>query len=165
LNLRGRDVIKPKDVPSKPKDVYTDLLSPRDCETVTRISSDIQEKHLKTAADYGFENQIGEDHLKIGGNYGVVYYGIGKEIGKDKDFMPKIAVSIVQIVDAQARENAIKEKLSGPSYAYSSVLKSWWPILLGLGIGIRLTRTHYDATTEKQKEKEKARKDVKTEST
>jgi hypothetical protein len=37
----GRDVIKPRDVPSKPKDVYTDLLSPRDCETVTRISSDI----------------------------------------------------------------------------------------------------------------------------
>ena len=77
--------------------------------------------------------------------------------------MLKIAASIIPIVDAQAREDAIKKKLRAPSYAYSSALKSLWPILLGLGIGIRLARTHYDVNAEKQKEKEKARNDVKKE--
>jgi hypothetical protein len=145
----GPDVIKPPDV-INPKDVQSeksygvDKLSARDCEAVARISFTIQGAHrLKTAVEYGIDTNISE---------------IAKYWVSERDLMLKIAASIIPIVDAQAREDAIKKKLRAPSYAYSSALKSLWPILLGLGIGIRLTRTRYDVNAEKQKEKEKARK-------
>jgi hypothetical protein len=153
------EVIKPV-LPSK-RPTLKELSFKNDCATVALIKSDIEKERLETAVKYGVENRIGKtaiDEHEIFKNWELADTKLA-----DTDFMPTIAASIGRIVDARAREHTIKEKLSASSYAYSSVLKSWWPILLRLGIGIRLTRTHYDAKAENGKEKEKARNDLKKE--
>jgi hypothetical protein len=159
----GSDVINPNDQSKRPffrppgKD-----LSARDCQTVSRISSDIQEDRLMTVADYDiahyriyntFAWKIAESTWKLAERY-----LWGKFSLVDTNLMPNVAASIVRITDARARETAINGKKSGRTYVYASKFKNYWPVLLGVGIGIRLARTHYDAKAEKEKEEaEKAK--------